>query len=293
MCSLTEQTFSDFLITSKEINNGKDILRLKVVPAADSETTPVPCEPFAAPWQRVEQGSDDGSDRLHTVTDLTDACMTESCGDAGYPVQEQTIDKQDSEEYHIHTPQHSPRAGASHATIAEDESKSNDIASADFEASPDVCATSGSASCVDDLVIDHADDEKIDLIIAAFDENGDGHLNFQEMNSLHNDTFGGEIAFDVFRQMCVDEGEDVEMGLGREALMCIYSRSRELEKDFDTARQKFESFTAEERQRHREAQAGPMNLLLSNPLLAVPFALDATERVRQKVVGKLKGCPSN
>jgi hypothetical protein len=72
--------------------------------------------------------------------------------------------------------------------------------------------------------------------------------------------------------------------------MCIYSRSRDLAKDFDAAKRKLDGTHEEEERRsscNNQAQANAINLMLKNPLLAVPFALDATERVRQRVAAQL------
>jgi hypothetical protein len=249
MCSLTEQTFSDFLIVAKEVNNGRAVLRLHLVPAAARDVVQVAREPFAEPWQHVERGGETGSEQFHTIADLTDAGtpLAEACEEKGY-------DSQDAND-------------ASDTVL-------------------DGAATSASTHCADDLVIDHADDEKVDLIIGAFDASGDGYLNFQEMSALHVASCGCEISFDRFKQLCVDEGADVEVGLEREALMRMYSHSGNLDTDFETARKKLEAL-AVQTERPEESQEGPINLMLNNPLLAVPFALDATARVLQRV-GRLR-----
>jgi hypothetical protein len=154
-------------------------------------------------------------------------------------------------------------------------------ASSGPSAVPVAAADEGAVPCI----IDHDVEEQIDIVLAAFDENGDGHLNFSECNALHHAAWGGKLSIEAFHQMCADEGEDPEVGLGREALMCTYSRCRSLEKDFEAAKAKLEEGNSDASQnRRREAAAHPINLMLKNPLLAVPFALDATERLRQGVV---------
>lgn len=149
-------------------------------------------------------------------------------------------------------------------------------------------AASTSSGTQEGVIIDHDIEEKIDIVLAAFDENGDGHLNFSESSALHDAAWGSHLAPEVFQQMCTAEGEDPEVGLGRESLMCIYSSSRNVERDFEAAKEKLlaTASTGYPRQQ-RDASANPINLMLKNPLLAVPFALDATERLRQGVASTL------
>lgn len=129
-------------------------------------------------------------------------------------------------------------------------------------------------------------DEKIDIVLAAFDDNGDGHLNFDEFNAVHQAACGGQRSLEFFVQMCADEGEEAELGLGKQALMRFYSQSNVLEKDFAAARAKLEGAAGATRRQH-ERELRPINLMLKNPSLAVPFAIDATERLRQKASSSL------
>lgn len=226
--------------------------------------------------------------------------------------------------FDIHTPTHTPRGGGAETMLEDalaEEALASEIqqgnsetsatfngyqvhrfvgkpAEAPFEAQATGPQTStdhnASASSSDEpLIIDHDVDEKIDIVLAAFDENGDGHLNFTESNALHHAAWGGQLSLEVFQQMCADEGEDPDAGLGREALMCIYSRCRTLERDFEAAKAKLEGAAAADAERanrrREEAAQRPINLMLQNPLLAVPFALDATERLRQGVARSLTG----
>lgn len=289
LCSLTEHTMSDFLVTAKTSSNGKSVLRLQLsAPSTTngdhSKDLPVSREPFSEPWQHVEQGSDAGSECLHTVADLTDAHegRTPELDIAPENEQEETA----AREYLIHSP---VNTGTENVLREDDLSTRLETAQTECNTSTHENVVDGSSNIVaEDLIIDHVVDEQIDLIVVAFDENGDGHLNFKELSALHRTAWGGELPFEVYKQMCLDEGEDVDVGLGREALMCIYSRSRDLSNDFEAAKRKLDGTEeAAERRNLQNSQANPINLMFKNPLLAVPFALDATERVRQRVASQL------
>lgn len=137
-----------------------------------------------------------------------------------------------------------------------------------------------------DFVAEHDHEEQIDIVLAAFDKNQDGHLNFAELSELHNAAWRGVLSHELYAKMCVIEGEDPDVGVGREALMCIYNRCRKLEADFGAAKGRLEGPGLEEQlelSKERCRMATPMDLLLTNPFLAVPFALDAAERLRQGV----------
>jgi len=290
LCSVTEHTMSDFMVTAKTSSHGKSILRLQLTPAppidgACSIGVGVSREPFSEPWQHVEQGSEAGSECLHTVADLTDAHEPRR---PELDIALESEAQESAEEFPIHTPVN----GGSGEVIRGDELLNRlETVQTEFVIGAENTNNIGHASTgevTEAIVIDHDADEQIDLIVVAFDENGDGHLNFKEFNALHRASWGGEIPFDAYRRMCLNEGEDVNIGVGREALMCIYSRSRDLEKDFEAAKRKLDGTEEEEERRSSQnSQANPINLMFKNPLLAVPFALDATERVRQRVVSQL------
>lgn len=308
-CTLKERTFPDFLATAQTGANG-NTLRLKLAdpveaqPAAESSSIPSATEAFTRPWEHVEQGSEAGEENLHTVADLTDspeeaAVLQESVEAAADVKAEQSEAAQEEASssvdeavgrprvHSIHTPTNSPRNQAGEAPDETHTAGYPQATSCDANKSAQPAEASESSG----LVIDHDMEEKIDLILAAFDENVDGHLNFAESNALFNAAGDAQLSLEVFQQMCAEEGEDPEVGLGRESLMCMYSRCRTLERDFEAAKAKLEAIPPEERRRRqrreREAKANPMDLVFKNPLLAVPFALDATERIRQKAAGAL------
>lgn len=82
--------------------------------------------------------------------------------------------------------------------------------------------------------------ERASLILFAFDANGDEHLNFEEYNDLQKASWNGSMTAEVYRQLCSTFGEDVEIGLGAEALIGIYAELGTLDRDFAAARQRLE-----------------------------------------------------
>jgi len=76
---------------------------------------------------------------------------------------------------------------------------------------------------------------KIQIVIAAFDSNGDGHLSFQESNDLQHFASAPCISHDTFKNLCDELGEDDEVGLGEESLARLYDRFGTLERDFAAA----------------------------------------------------------
>jgi hypothetical protein len=182
----------------------------------------------------------------------------------------------DAAGYPIGTPTNSPRGEVFRRELGASQAKPVDPPLAD-----------SASSSRRDVVQEHEHDEKIDIVLAAFDENGDEHLNYAEINALHVAAWGDELSPELYSKMCVLEGEDPEVGLGREALMCIYNRCRKLQTDFDAAKGKLEGVTMMEETTQRPVdKAHPINMLLKNPQLALPFAMDAAERLRQGMAGK-------
>jgi hypothetical protein len=294
---------------------------------ANNGGVPSASQAFSRPWEHVEQGSEAGEENLHTVADLTDApgdmeaqqpasemaavetahiyADVDAKGGEGTQAEQEVVEavqeKARPRVHSIHTPTSSPRGSKDAATSATPAEDAQGSPSGGYPrpttSQPKPAAQSMATSAAADnskaeaLIIDHDMEEKIDLVLAAFDDNGDGHLNFAEHNALHDAAWGGNLSIEVFRQMCAEEGEDPEVGLGRESLMCIYSRCRTLERDFEAAKAKLEAAGPDEQRRRRcrerEAKAHPVDLMLKNPLLAVPFALDATERLRQKAASAM------
>merc|ERR1712178_606549 len=86
--------------------------------------------------------------------------------------------------------------------------------------------------------------QRIDIVIAAFDEDGDGLLTFKDCAVLLKAATGfdtmSEYGFDT---MCADVGADPKVGLDRDTLMCIYCCGNpwfSLDRDFDAATAKLQ-----------------------------------------------------
>jgi hypothetical protein len=313
-CTLTERTFSDFICSAKMINlaqaegecseaGSHKVLRL-VLPAStlrvDADAAPVATDVFSTPWQHVEQGGDDADeDGLHTVVDLTDLqddrALPSSQEATGYPTGRQEA-VEPLPEKDAAVPQEAPdpardvsagweleeKAGATKIedTTVPDEEKKEDVALA--QKSDDFYVTDESLQDVSRRFTEH-----IDIVIAAFDEDGDGHLSFVESRALVRFTCGDDLPRQVFDQICADVGADAAVGLDRDALVCVYSCGHTwmvLENDFEAAKRKLQGMPADPRPRPSSA----ISMVLKNPLLAAPYALDVAERFRQGVASQIK-----
>lgn len=308
-CTLTEGTFTDFLCTAKKTaTGGQSILRLRLAPAAlasgyaaDAERAPTADEAFSMPWQHVEQSSDAGDEGLHTVADLTDmqdekdsvsqgaqvaplaaelASLDQGLGHKmAKPVVEQgesaepkvpgETSKQDSmlDEFLLADVQTDTGAPVEDSTVAEKQAAEESLQAASrlFE-------------------------EQTDIVIAAFDQDGDGCLSFVEIAALTHATRGERMPQDVYEQMCIDGGADATVGLNRDALMCIYSCDNTwmfLQRDFEVAKRKLQGERPDQYSRQPPLN-NPISLILRNPLLAAPFAVDMAERVRQGVASQIR-----
>lgn len=131
-------------------------------------------------------------------------------------------------------------------------------------------------------------EEQIDIVIAAFDEDGDGCLNLAETRALVRASYGQELPGQVFTQICescVDVGAEAATSLDREALVCIYSCGNAwmiLERDFEAAKRKLMGVKGQPK------ADGAIGSMLKNPLLAGPYALDVAERLRQGVASQIQ-----
>eukprot|EP00440_Ansanella_granifera_P075781 gb/GFBE01082237.1/.p1 GENE.gb/GFBE01082237.1/~~gb/GFBE01082237.1/.p1 ORF type:complete len:380 (+),score=101.08 gb/GFBE01082237.1/:1-1140(+) len=86
--------------------------------------------------------------------------------------------------------------------------------------------------------------EKIQIVLAAFDANGDGKLNFDESNDLQKFAAGDCIPFEVYQALCSELRATESTGLGVEALEILYERYGTLERDFEAAIRKLGSTQA-------------------------------------------------
>jgi len=325
-CTLNERTFPDFLCTAKRTATGQ-VLRLVLSQpsgeaSVDPDQAPSATESFSSPWQHVEVGSEAGEDGLHTVADLTDiqdvevttpqqapgaplACLgtalaqevalkspseeeasvMEEAAATGYSSHEVPVAKQNMpEEVHEAAPSQTRAGSMPDAFLLREEPVDDGF------------HVEGSTVPIEQVPGESMEDanrrfeEKTDIVIAAFDEDGDGYLSFKEIRELVRSASNDQLPQGAFEQMCADVGADAKLGLDREALMCLYSCGNSwlvLERDFGAAKKKLQPDRPEQQSRHGSAN-NPVSLVMKNPLLAAPFALDVAERVRQGVVSKIR-----
>jgi len=306
-CTLTEGTFTDFLCTAKKTATGQ-ILRLRLAPAAlasgyaaDAERAPTADEAFSMPWQHVEQSSDAGDEGLHTVADLTDMQDGGDSASQGAQVAPPAAEAASLHEGLGHEVATSVPEQADNAETNTPEETSKQESMLDEFLLADVPSDTGAP--VEDSTVAEKQaaeeslqaasrlfEEQTDIVIAAFDQDGDGCLSFVEIAALTHATRGERMPQDVYEQMCIDGGADATVGLHRDALMCIYSCGNTwmfLQRDFEVAKRKLQGERPEQYSRQSPLN-NPISLILRNPLLAAPFAVDMAERVRQGVASHIR-----
>lgn len=99
----------------------------------------------------------------------------------------------------------------------------------------------------------YASDEKIQIVLAAFDANGDGHLNFEESNELQKFAAGEHMPLEVYKIICAELRVDESQGPGKQELEILYEKYDTLQRDFEAALRKIESGT--ERQEGTASQS--------------------------------------
>lgn len=245
-CTLAEHTFTDFLCTAKKTTTGqvlKLLLSQTSVPStvgdADADKAPAATEAFSTPWQHVEQGDEADQEGFYTVTDLTDIPDGEhawiQCAEKESPAVEPT----DSQEIKEGVGAECQCPGMAEEKVAEPESEvANEEPGLPLPVTeaqlPTLSAAGEQCNWVQQ---DHSALEMIDIVIVAFDATGDGHLNLTESNALQKAAGGGQISMEAFQRMCADWGEDSQVGLGRDALMCRM-HSEALRNNFEAAKRK-------------------------------------------------------
>lgn len=307
-CSLTELTFADFLCTAKPTATAQ-VLRLMLHPAAassdttlDSSKAPTAEESFSMPWQHVEQGSDAGEEGPHTVADLTDIHDDEEDGtlqsdqSPPAPVESSHPSEQTTQEVAA-----DPSCEEEPETVEErgaERKETSTMPAEDIQTDagyPIQDGIAGQEQLPEESLedVNRRFEEQIDIVIAAFDEDGDGYLSFKETLALVRCSCGDTMPRPVFEELCGQIGADASQGLSRDALICIYSCGTSwmaLERDFEAARRRLEGARPKPKPKTKpRPESQPVtigSLLFSNPLFAAPFALDVAERVRQSVVSR-------
>jgi len=89
----------------------------------------------------------------------------------------------------------------------------------------------------------YASDEKIQIVLAAFDANGDEHLNFEESNELQKFAAGDQMPLEVYKTLCAELKVIESKGPGKKELEVLYEKFGTLERDFEAALRKIEGGT--------------------------------------------------
>lgn len=77
--------------------------------------------------------------------------------------------------------------------------------------------------------------EKVQLVLAAFDKDGDGRLSYVDCRSLQLATSSSQISKREFESLCHQLGQDESVGLDIDALLTVYEVFGTLDQDFDAA----------------------------------------------------------
>jgi len=136
--------------------------------------------------------------------------------------------------FEIHTPRPHIEADDQGSVIESEEEEQQDEKDVETQTESE-----SDHQCPEEVATDQNEeitsDVKIQIVIAAFDSNGDGHLNFQESNDLQQFANVPCIPHATFAELCDECGEDQEVGLGAESLAHVYDRFGTLERDFAAA----------------------------------------------------------
>jgi len=89
----------------------------------------------------------------------------------------------------------------------------------------------------------YASDEKIQIVLAAFDADDDGHLNFEESNELQRFVAGDQMPLEVYKTLCAELEVIESKGPGTKELEILYEKFGTLERDFEAALRKIEGGT--------------------------------------------------
>lgn len=82
--------------------------------------------------------------------------------------------------------------------------------------------------------------DKVNFILAAFDADEDGHLDFEESCELFHYTEGGALESEVYRSLCFDLSADPNVGLGVAELLEMYARHGTIDRDLEVSLKKLQ-----------------------------------------------------
>eukprot|EP00930_Biecheleria_cincta_P030539 TRINITY_DN21154_c0_g1_i2.p1 TRINITY_DN21154_c0_g1~~TRINITY_DN21154_c0_g1_i2.p1 ORF type:complete len:463 (-),score=104.17 TRINITY_DN21154_c0_g1_i2:244-1632(-) len=120
----------------------------------------------------------------------------------------------------------------------------------------------------------HTSDEKIQIVLAAFDANGDGHLNFEESNELQKFAAGDHMPMEVYKMICAELRVAESRGPGKQELEILYEKYDTLQRDFEAALRKIESGTEMQEGMASQSSSGVWRSGLE-PFWALPLAAAA------------------
>mmetsp|Transcript_33112 Transcript_33112/g.87569 ORF Transcript_33112/g.87569 Transcript_33112/m.87569 type:complete len:545 (+) Transcript_33112:130-1764(+) len=153
--------------------------------------------------------------------------------------------------------------------------------------------------------------EKVSIVLAAFDANGDGHLNFDEVRELLRAAQVFPLLYPAYRHICARLGVDHRMGFSAQDLESLYAAHGNLERDFEAARRKLAATEEDPGTQSQEpaeqageaAPEGPQQethpwfvplvalapLVLVAPLLGLPLAAAAAAHLRARRCSRAGG----
>jgi hypothetical protein len=140
-----------------------------------------------------------------------------------------------------------------------------------------------------------SDSEKVLFVLAAFDADEDGRLNFEEVNKLQQATHGSRISREAFARACAEVGTNPEVGLGQSELAALYERFGTLERDFLVSLERLQGGSTNRRGGGRGAGCAfsssrvcgaperllpllALTLAVACPLVGVPLVFFATKK---------------
>jgi len=211
-CTATPQTFLDAL----ELSAASNSLRLEIEAEPCSCTSDVSSE---CSWEEV-----------NFPAELDDSVTeTDSQVIPRRPQEQEATGPEDSAESHsCHTATPSEEHAA--ASPSEEHAASS---SSGYDAAPPRAVTHSW----------YASDEKIQIVLAAFDANGDEHLNFEESNELQKFAAGDQMPLEVYKTLCAELKVIESKGPGKKELEVLYEKFGTLERDFEAALRKIEGGT--------------------------------------------------
>lgn len=257
-CTLTAATLGDALDLAKE----KQVLRLEIHGGASplGSSPPVKRSPSLSSWEMLDLDEDEEMDSLENATSVQDPTVETNETDSGVegspPVPE--ADDSESDGFLIHETSsvaaETVEAGdecvlvEQAASLAEQEStihesiaveSDQEMIEEDAEAETLPLPNAPAEAELDPQPGSSVStDEKINLILAAFDKNGDGRLNFEECIDLLVWASGELIPFAVFKLMCDELRVQPQDGFGSRELGTLYNSFGTLERDFQAALRK-------------------------------------------------------